>query len=374
MSASSKSLNELSIRYPGPWRRSRIIFGSGTTRSIVSYWEAPPDRIFLIADDKVAPLYADQFTKRFEREGIETSLLPFTAGEQSKNFRVAAAMQTALLSKGAERGSCVVALGGGVCCDLAGYVAASVLRGLRLVLAPTSLLAMIDASIGGKVAVNHARGKNLIGFLYPAETVLIDTRFLKTLPIPEWKNGLAEMVKIAVVGDKELFDSIRSSAASLTKPTARGRDRLIFRAVELKKAVVEKDPFERGRRAALNFGHTVGHALEKSSRGRLTHGEAVSIGMVVESRIAAELGVMPKTDAKRIEGILSALGLPTHIPKTGAAGLMKFIDMDKKRRERKLVLSLPRRIGRMARAGPLWGIPLERDELLDLLRSAGCSA
>jgi len=369
------SAKQLSIRYSGVRKTSRVVVGSRLIQSLSSLVEPLPDRAFLIADDVVARLYADGITDVLEGSGVEVRVLTFRAGEGSKTRRVAARLQDALISRGVERGSCVLALGGGVCCDLAGFVAASVLRGLRLVYIPTTLVAMIDAAIGGKVAVDHPRGKNLIGFFYPAELVLVDMQFLKALPTDEWKNGLSELVKIAVAADADLFESIALDAKSLRKPFANKCGRLITRAIELKAAIVGKDPYELGVRAALNFGHTIGHALERELDYTGRHGEAVSIGMALESELAARLGILERDGVRRIEALLKNLGLPHALPDgIDVRRIQSHVGFDKKRRGGVVYFSLPSAIGRMARRKGVWGVPVASDVLLKFLEEKKCSA
>ncbi len=368
-------ITRLSIRYSAAVRASSIVVGRHLFRRLSELITPKPSRAFLIADDVAARLHADEVAGALRKGGVDVELLTFQAGEGAKTRRTATRLQDALISRGAERNSCVVALGGGVCCDLAGFVAASVLRGLRLICIPTTLLAMIDAAIGGKVALDHPRGKNLIGFFYPAELILVELRFLKTLPAAEWKNGLAELVKIAVVADSNLFSAIERSADALKRRVISRASPLILRAIELKAKVIEKDPYERGVRSTLNFGHTIGHAIERELGYEGKHGEAVAIGMALESRLAVDLGILDPRDASRIEALIKRLGLPCELPDTmDARRLCSHIGFDKKRRNGVVYFSLPAAIGRMAKVKGRWGVPVAPDALFEFLAGERCSA
>jgi 3-dehydroquinate synthase len=243
----------------------------------------------------------------------------------------------------------VLSLGGGVTGDVAGFAAATFMRGVRFVQAPTTLLAMVDASVGGKTGVDLPQGKNLAGAFKQPALVVVDPSTLATLPAEETRSGMAEVIKHGVIGDPTLFAELEASAAQspisdLQPPISTSQ---LARALRVKIDVVEQDPFEQGRRAVLNLGHTVGHALERLSRFTLRHGEAVAIGMIAASRIAADLGRASPTLPDRVATVLSAWGLPIRCPPFGADAIWEAMAHDKKRRGRHLRWVLPHAIGQV---------------------------
>lgn len=247
-------------------------------------------RAVLIADEQVAAHYMEEVLGRLRKGGGEVLGLVFPAGEEQKTRRTVERLQDEMLKLRLGRDVVVVGLGGGVTCDVAGYLASTYLRGVPLVLVPTSLLAMVDAAFGGKTGVNTPFGKNQIGTFYPADEVVIDLKYLKTLPQKEWENGYAEVVKYGLIADPQLLNYASMDLKEV-----------IERCIAIKRAVVEGDPEEkRGRRRILNFGHTVGHALEVLSGYSLSHGEAVAIGCFVESHLSAYLGLLPKEALARV--------------------------------------------------------------------------
>jgi len=242
--------------------------------------------------------------------GWSEEVLTFPAGERSKNRESWGRLTDALLERQYGRDSGIAALGGGVAGDLVGFVAATYLRGVPYVQVPTTLLAMVDASIGGKTGVNTAAGKNLVGAFYPPTAVLADPGVLLTLPDDVYRGGLAETVKHGVIADREYFEWIEQHAEALIERDLVALHHLVRRSVEIKASVVSADERESGRRAILNAGHTVAHALEQASGYQLPHGDAVALGLVVESLLAEQLGVAPSGVHRRIVSLLSRLGLP----------------------------------------------------------------
>jgi 3-dehydroquinate synthase len=233
----------------------------------------------------------------------------------------------------------VLALGGGVTGDIAGFAAASFMRGVRFVQVPTTLLSMVDSSVGGKTGVDLPQGKNLVGAFKQPAVVMIDPAVLATLPKEEFRSGLVETLKHGVINDPDLFAELAQS------PESQITNRQIAQALRVKIQIVEQDPYEGGRRAVLNLGHTVGHALEKLSDYALRHGEAVGIGMVAAARIAAELGQADPALADEIEGVLAGWGSPTRPPPHDVDAIWEAMTHDKKRRGRKLRWVLPHAIG-----------------------------
>jgi len=294
--------------------------------------------VALVSNDTVAPLYAENVLQSLGRAGLAARLFTIPDGEAFKTLDMASELYERFLLAGIDRSSTVVALGGGVVGDLGGFVAATYMRGLPFVQCPTSLLAMVDASVGGKVAVDHPRAKNLIGAFKQPALVVADPLVLATLPQAELRAGLAEVVKHGIIAAPDLFTHLE----------AYGADNLpwiVERAVAVKVAVVEEDPFEHGRRAVLNLGHTFGHALEVLSDFRLRHGEGVSVGLVIAARVAVASGLCEPSLAGRIEGLLQGLGLPVTWSTFSPAAIWEAMGSDKKKRGRKLRFVLPRALG-----------------------------
>jgi 3-dehydroquinate synthase len=287
--------------------------------------------VFVITDSHVRTLYGQQLMRSLAAQDARAWMLHVPAGEHSKNARVAFALQTHLLEKGIRRDSIIVALGGGVVGDLAGYVAATILRGVKYIQVPTTLVAQVDSSVGGKVGIDHPLGKNLIGAFYQPAAVYIDPEVLATLPVEEFRNGLAEVVKIAVALDAKLFDKIESQARRITQQNVPLLTDLIVQAVRLKADVVMADAFDSGVRKMLNLGHTIGHALEAASNFKIKHGAAVAIGLAAESGIAVRMSLLDRRDGDRLIKVLRALRLPTKMPRISSkAKFMSALSIDKK--------------------------------------------
>ena len=273
----------------------------------------------------------------------------FPAGEASKTFATAAAICAAAARQGCDRRSLFVALGGGVVGDLTGFAAAIYMRGVDFVQVPTSLLAMVDSSVGGKTGVDLPEGKNLAGAFHQPRLVLIDPAFLRTLPMRERVGALAEVIKYGVILDGAFFSFLEQHAAGLTAevtdPALFGR--IIRRCCELKAAIVVEDEQEHGRRALLNYGHTFGHAVELLSNFSLSHGESVAIGMAIAGRLAVTTGFWSREDELRQNALLRAAGLPVRLPrKYNAAAMLEIMRHDKKCRDGRVVVVLPCGIGR----------------------------
>ena len=295
--------------------------------------------VLLVSDDNVAPLYAKRVETALHKARPELRVTRFTmpAGEQSKTLAHFSAAIDALAQAGATRDACVLALGGGVVGDLAGFAAACWMRGIDCIQLPTTLLAMVDSSVGGKTAVDLPQGKNLVGAFHPPRAVFADIGTLDTLPERELRAGLAEVVKYGAIVDAPFLDWLEAHAAALL---ARERGPLveaIARSCQHKASIVERDPLEHGERALLNFGHTFGHAIEAeqgySGDGgdALNHGEAVAVGMVLAARLSAHLGMAPAADVARIRSLLTAFGLPTALP----AGLDAHLLLERMRLDKK---------------------------------------
>jgi 3-dehydroquinate synthase len=310
-----------------------------------------PPRVFLITDTNVRDLYASMIIGTLSFFGFDPQLYTVPAGEATKSQNQLSAIYDWLVEHHAERSEAIIALGGGVIGDLAGYVAATYLRGVPLVQVPTSLLAQVDAAIGGKTGINHARGKNLIGAFYHPRLVLVDPSTLLTLPIRERTEGWAEVVKYGIILDTKLFAQLEAHADTLrdfSHPPAALLCQIIARCIALKASVIEEDEREQARRAILNYGHTVAHALEHAAGyGTLLHGEAVSLGMVVAATIAQQAAMFSKAGVTRQNKLLKDLGLP--IAYTGpvqAQDILAAIQLDKKVANKQVRWVMPRHIGK----------------------------
>jgi 3-dehydroquinate synthase len=290
-------------------------------------------RVAVVTDANVRPLWGERVKAELARAGLDPVLLEIPPGEGSKTLAEADALWTGLIQAGFGRGDTVLALGGGVVGDLAGFVAATFHRGIRLLQAPTTLLAQVDSSIGGKVAIDHRLGKNLIGAFHPPIRVLADVSTLRTLPVRERWNGLAEVVKTALVLDGELFDELETAVPALGGGRAddEGWAGVVGRTAALKARLVSEDELERGPRMLLNFGHTVGHALEAATgHGPLSHGEAVVLGMRAAVAVSERLGRLGSEDARRVLALLERFPRPPELPRPARAEVRAALGRDKK--------------------------------------------
>jgi 3-dehydroquinate synthase len=299
----------------------------------------------IVTDSNVAPLYGRKLLSALSRSGRNAGIITFPAGEASKNIGTASTIATKLNELGADRASLVLALGGGVVGDLAGFVASIYKRGIGYVQLPTTLLAQVDSSIGGKTGVDTSWGKNQLGTFYQPEAVLTDPLTLGTLPPPEMTNGLAEIVKCAIISDRRMFGRLRT----LTKSGAEIPGRFIIDACKIKARVVSKDERESNERVILNFGHTVGHAIESSSDYTLSHGTCVILGMMAESWIAHDLEIMGRGAFEEISELLSRFtgGFAIEPGILDGRTLTTFAKADKKTVSSSLMMSLPAEVGRM---------------------------
>ena len=288
----------------------------------------------VVSDANVAPLYALTVVDalRAARPDILIASHVLPAGEREKTLSGFGDAVDALAALGATRDACVYALGGGVVGDLAGFAAACWMRGIDCVQLPTTLLAMVDSSVGGKTAVDLPQGKNLVGAFHPPVAVVADTGALRTLPARELRAGLAEVVKYGAIVDAPFLDWLSAHAVALLDGEDEALAEAIARSCTHKAAIVERDPFERGERALLNFGHTFGHAIETAQDyGALNHGEAVAVGMVLAARLSTALGLATDTDAMILQALLQRFGLPTTLPVgLDPAGLLARMRLDKK--------------------------------------------
>lgn len=304
--------------------------------------------LWIISDDQVFPQYAPVLIERLRTAGYAVHGKAIPAGETSKDLAMVARLYDWLIGEGVERRDVILALGGGVVGDLAGFVAATVLRGIALVHLPTTLLAMVDSAIGGKTGVNHPLGKNLIGAFYQPRLMLADTATLRTLPPRELRAGWAEVIKHAVIRDADLFVRLETiAAAGPDMLQGEALATIIHRAARVKIDIVNADERETGERMLLNYGHTLGHAIEAASGyGDLLHGEAVAIGMHLEAQIAHRLGMVEPDCVERQERLLHAWGLPTALPPAlDIDDLIERTLRDKKVRAGRVCWALPLGIG-----------------------------
>lgn len=316
-------------------------------------------RLFVVTDSNVAPLYLSRLIPVLERCGFETACQEIPAGEASKSAQRLSELWENMLDFGLTRTDAVVALGGGVVGDLAGFAAATVLRGVDFIQLPTTLLAQVDSSVGGKVAVDLRAGKNLAGAFWQPRLVLMDTDTLATLPDATFSDGMGEVVKYGCIWDKSFFDFLaaRPTRAALTAEI----ESILYTCCEIKRQVVESDERDTGKRMLLNFGHTLGHAYELAGNyEKWTHGQAVAAGMVAAARLGVTLGVTPADVPAQLKAVLAALNLPTAIPcdrETYAAA----IGRDKKGAGEDISLILLESLGRAVIR------KLPKAELLELL-------
>jgi 3-dehydroquinate synthase len=302
-------------------------------------------QVLLVSNETVAALHAERL--RWLWRGREVALEVLPDGEAHKTLDTAARLFSALARLGAQRDAAVLALGGGVISDLAGFAASLWMRGIDFVAFPTTLLAQVDAAIGGKTAVNLPEGKNLVGTFHPPRAVLCDLETLATLPEREYRAGLAEVVKYAAIRDAEFFAWLEGSAEALLARDPAALLEAVRRSVAHKAEIVTRDEREQGERALLNFGHTFGHALEAAGGYReLLHGEAVAVGMRWAARLSERLGLAPGADTLRLERLLARLGLGLAAPAHPPAVLSEYLRLDKKARSGRLRFILWRGVGR----------------------------
>ncbi len=301
--------------------------------------------VLAVSDSHIAPLYLDKALAALGER--TTSRIVFPAGEMSKSFDACSAIFDALAEMGASRDATVLAVGGGVIGDLAGFAAACWMRGIAFVQIPTTLLAMVDSSVGGKTAVNLPQGKNLVGAFHQPRAVVIDTATLTTLPDRELRSGLSEVVKYGAIGDADFFAWLEANADALLARDASALAHAIAVSCRQKAGVVARDETEQGERALLNFGHTFGHAFEAvAGYGEILHGESIAIGMRLAAELSTRLGLAPAADAQRLDALLQRFGLSTAVPQhLDVDAVLAAMRLDKKNLSGRLRLILWRGIG-----------------------------
>jgi 3-dehydroquinate synthase len=322
----------------------------------------------IISDSNVANIYGKNLFDQFIKSGLKTHLIYFPAGEINKNRGTKVILENKMLKLGVARDSAIIALGGGVVGDVAGFVAATYNRGIPYIQVPTTLVACVDSSIGGKTGIDTPYGKNLIGAFHQPYSVYIDVETLATLEKKEIREGLAEVIKYGVIVDETLFQLIENQIDQIFTYNPELLISIIKRCCEIKGSIVERDERESNLRKILNFGHTVGHAIEKIYNYKMTHGEAISIGMIIEGKIALNLGVLDRGDFERLVILLRKAGLPTRLPKRPDLKMMiDTMKLDKKARDGNIEMVLPRKIGEMSDSDGKFGIKIEEDLIYNSL-------
>lgn len=289
-------------------------------------------RYIIVTDDNVGPLHGSGLIAVLKTAGLTVDMIEFPAGEHSKNIDTAVEIAEKLLDLGADRNSLLLALGGGVVGDMAGFVASIFMRSVPYIQIPTTLLAQVDSSIGGKTAVDLPSGKNLLGTFYQPRAVFTDLHYLTTLPEKEFKNGLAEIIKYGIIDDEKMFSLLENNIEQVKRKDPALLLKLVEGCCRIKKSIVEIDEKEQGLRRILNYGHTLGHAIESESAFSIAHGEAVALGMTAAARISENVGYLESAECKRIEDLIGKAGLPGRIPVSlSTRGIMSRLKTDKKK-------------------------------------------
>ncbi|MDY1591054.1 MAG: 3-dehydroquinate synthase [Methanofastidiosum sp.] len=324
-------------------------------------------KIAIITDSNVEEIYGNKIFQKLDKKD-RVFILSFKAGEKSKNRKTKEELEDRLFGLGFGRDTLIIALGGGVTGDLAGFIAATYMRGVPFIQIPTTLLSQVDSSIGGKVGIDHPSGKNLIGAFYPPDKVYIDLDFLDTLPNKEIVNGIAEIVKSAIIKDGKFFTYLESNIDRVVKLEKEFIDNAIISSLKIKADIVQKDEKESGLRKILNFGHTIGHSVEILSDFEISHGRAVGIGMAAETSISEKIGILKSEDKERIFQLLKKSKLLDISFKTSADKIIKKTILDKKTRKGVVEYSLIKGIGKA-----VYGIKLDDEIVKKSLVEAGLS-
>jgi 3-dehydroquinate synthase len=303
-------------------------------------------RYVVITDNCVGSLYGKKFLSSLKDVGLNVHAIEFPAGEASKNIKTVLDIAEKLLKLEADRETCLIALGGGVVGDIAGFIASIFMRSVPYIQIPTTLIAQVDSSIGGKTAVDLPHGKNLLGTFYQPCAVFVDLSFLETLPEKEFNNGLAEIIKYSIIDDEKMFHTLESNMEAVKLKDSKLLLNLVETCCRIKKSIVEIDEREQGLRRILNFGHTLGHALETISQYTITHGEGVALGMIAAARLSEKMGYLEGNETKRIEALIRSAGLPGKIPESFAGdSIIPLLQMDKKKKGDIIHFVLLKKIG-----------------------------
>lgn len=332
-----------------------------------------PSHVVIITDSIVSSLHLNHVVKSIQELNIPVSTIVIPSGEKFKDRKTKEYIENEMFKLKVDRKGLIVGFGGGVVGDISGFVAATYLRGINFILVPTTLLSMVDSSIGGKVGIDTPYGKNTIGAFHQPKAVIIDVSFLDTLPEVQFKNGLVEIIKHSIIRDRELFEFLSQNRGSIISKNYESLVKIIEWSCRIKKEIVEKDEKETGLRKILNFGHTVGHAIETMSNYKVLHGFAVSVGMSVESLISRNIGILSDEDYMSILKILEDYQLPTNLRdikyKLSDKDIIKLIDLmkgDKKSLKFNINMSLPRTIGEMVET---FTLTVEPHQIIEAIKS-----
>ncbi len=326
-----------------------IIIGRNLLNKIPGELKKKPlgNNYLIITDSNIEKLFGRKLLQNLRKNGLKADIISLKPGEQSKNLKVFEQLQEKTHALGVDRKSAIIALGGGVVGDIAGFVAASYMRGINYIQIPTSLLADVDSSIGGKVAVDLSSGKNIVGAFHQPKKVYIDASLLKKLPQKELLNGMAEVIKHAAIADKTLFVFLERNMDKLLARDEKVLIDVIKRNCEIKGSIVERDEKEAGLRKIVNFGHTAGHAIETLTHyKKFTHGEAIAIGMCVAAKISADMKMISRKEAFRIVKLIENIGLPTQVPNIPTGKIINELKKDKKAVRGKAEFVLLSRLGK----------------------------
>ena len=341
-----------------------ILIGYGLLESIPSDLKRNPigRKYAVITDSNLRDLYGEKLLRGLKKENINACLITVPAGEESKSLDMVKYLAEKLLENKLDRKSAIIALGGGVIGDLSGFTASIFMRGIPYIQVPTTLLAQVDSSIGGKTAVDTKEGKNLLGAFYQPKRVYIDPSLLKTLPEREFISGIAEVIKYGVIYDRGFFEYLERNVDEIRSLNEEKLYHIIRTSCLIKKSVVEEDPRDENKRAILNYGHTPAHALERLSGYKCLHGEAVSVGMRISGWIAVKKGFWRIDEWKRQNKLIESFGLPLRM-EFNLEEFIKTLYYDKKIEEGVLMFVFPKRIGEMASINGRYKIPVSEEEL-----------
>ncbi len=339
-------MREIFLPLAGRDDSHRLLLGPGLRHRLGHLLKplAFPPRLFVITDRRVMRIYGPEVQEALAAAGFQATFLTVAPGERAKSWAVVKRLARELLSQGAHRGTALIALGGGVVGDVTGFLASLYMRGVPLVQAPTTLLAMVDAGIGGKTAINLPEGKNLLGTFHQPRLVVIDPEFLATLPQKERLNGLAEVLKAGFIRDRELLIGLGREGLGIFRHPEELLE-VIHRAASIKAAIVAADSREADLRRLLNFGHTLGHGLETGSNYRLPHGRAVALGMLMALKLSEQLAGLPGDESRWGQELLRNFGYARRLPRLDRRAVLAALARDKKRQEAGLVFVLLKRLG-----------------------------